>query len=170
MILNFLAGVVNPSCTCIPRQTGACAGETPGGRLLTFAWCGLAVGILTLYIGVRMLAIMPILEAAAAITDEREKEEMLRPAMPVIAPVRVRRLLLPRPVVLFWFFWWIKGNFDVWGTFPRDDFTAVAAGQIHFEGCDRALLEGGRRVMLLSYALIVLSCRPFARCAARWAR
>ena len=25
------------------------------------------------------------------------------------------------PLSVFTFFWWLKGNFDVWGTFPRTD-------------------------------------------------
>ena len=55
---------------------------------------------------------------------------------------------------------WVKGNFDVWGTYPRDDIAVAQSFANTFQGCDRALLEGGRRVMFLSYCMLAIACVP----------
>jgi hypothetical protein len=45
------------------------------------------------------------------------------------------------PCGVFSLFWWIKGNFDVWGTYPRLDISPTES-ILTFEGCDADLLAG----------------------------
>ena len=61
------------------------------------------------------------------------------------------------PLGAFGFFWWIKGNFDVWGTYPRRDIMPDEPIST-FSGCDAALLGGARIVYLVCYAMILVTC------------
>ena len=73
-------------------------------------------------------------------------------------PLAIRGVIIfPIFLSIFLFFWYVKGQFDVWGTFPRDDISPSEPVS-SFSGCDADLLHAARTLLCVSYVVIALTC------------
>ena len=166
-VLNAAFGAVLPAFALYVHHAH---GDKPcdkpiGPWLSTYGWLGLALGNIALFVNIRMLMIQPIMQAAAAIEDERERAAAMAPALPTLSSVGCFSCCCLLPLSIFLFFWWIKGQFDVWGTYPREHISWDEPVAI-FAGCDAQLLGGARALMLLTYVMILGSvCSACCMCA-----
>ena len=159
LMVNFVWGVILPTYAMIiyyKHRDAPC--EKPiAGWLKTYGFVGYIIGILGLWKGLKELALASVLERAARVRDDAAQAEALRVASP-LACVTCCCIV---PLWMFSAIWWLKGNFDVWGTFPRDDISYDEPIGT-FAGCDAGLLNGARTIYLITYAcagvFIVGSC------------
>jgi len=152
--LNAIAGIVLPAVAAYYYTK---FGDRPcskpvAGWLYYYALTSLITGTTGLWINFRQLSILPVVARANALPDGREKDEALATIAVAMGGIGCVSCCVLMPLGVFSFFWWIKGNFDVWGTYPRDDISPDEPFAT-FAGCDRDLLNGGRNIYLATYTL-----------------
>ena len=126
-ILNAAFGIVLPAYALwLYAKHGEAPCETPVGPWLhTFAVVGFLMGGLGLWVNLRMLAIAPTMRYAANLESNEERARALAPALGTLSATGCVSCCCIAPLGVFALYWWIKGNFDVWGTFPRDEYAAA---------------------------------------------
>ena len=134
-IVKFLLGILVPSLSLYTYYTHALlpnGEEVPcdkpvAGWLHTYGSIGVLLGSLNLWMDIRKFQLLPAAERArdevrraAASGDE---EAQLRAAMPMMRDAGAMgcvQCCVVFPLAIFLAGWWVKGNFDVWGTYPRE--------------------------------------------------
>ena len=172
MLASFAIGILVPGLALYTYYSeGAKPCDKPvAGWLWTYGFVGLLLGAISLYTDLKKIQIAPAAAAASAEMQRQrqarraagggqasadDEEAMLRASMPVVQHAGALGCLFcccTLPLGLFYFMWWVKGQFDVWGTYPRPDIRWDEP-MATFEGCDPDLLGGARLVMLASYAV-----------------
>ena len=164
MLFNFAAGVLLPlyalyvyyeDAILIDGRPAPC--DKPIGEwLYVYGMCGLTLGTLGLMNALRMMSVAHIIERAALL-EGQEAKDALAPALPTIAATGCVSCCCQLPLAVFIFIWWVKGNFDVWGTTPLTETSPLTDG-----GCDESLLRGARTVFLITYltlgVFVVMVC------------
>jgi len=153
--LNAIAGIALPA---LAAYNYVAFGDRPcskpvAGWLYTYAMVSFILGCCGLYINVRRLALAPLVTRANALPAGPEKEALLAQVVVATGGVGCLSCCIVLPLSIFSFFWWIKGNFDVWGTFPRDDISLSESIE-SFRGCDESLLNGARTIYMCTYVLM----------------
>jgi len=153
--LNAIAGIALPAMAAYDYIS---FGDRPcskpvAGWLYTYAMVSAILGCAGLYINVRRLALAPLIARANELPPGQEKEASLAQVVVATGGIGCVSCCVVFPMSIFSFFWWLKGNFDVWGTFPRDDISMSESIE-SFRGCDASLLNGARIIYLCTYALM----------------
>ena len=158
LLVNFIVGVLLPTyaLSVYVRYGDRPCDKPVAGWLHTYAMVGFVFGGLSLHLNMKRLSIVAIMEHAQGIDNEAEKQRVLERSVPIVAQVSCLSCCVLFPLGVFNFFWWLKGNFDVWGTYPRDDIGADEPWST-FSGCDSSLLGGARLVFLICYLIIAFS-------------
>ena len=133
--VKFMFGILVPSLSLymyythaiLPNGEEAACDKPVAGWLNTYGTIGILLGLLNLWVDFKKFEMLPAAERAqeqvrqaAARGDE---EAQLRAAMPMVRDAGAMGCLqccVIFPLAIFLGGWWIKGNFDVWGTFPRE--------------------------------------------------
>ena len=166
-LINAAFGLILPLYALyVNSQYGYQPCDKPVASWLSgYGWVGIILGVIGLYINLRMLLLAPIMRQAALVQDEQERAVVMAPALPALSMISCLSCCCLMPLGLGLGMWWLKGNFDVWGTFPRDDISpdeSIAT----FRGCAAPLLHGARFLLLLTYATILTSvCSACCMCA-----
>jgi len=157
-LLNALSGFVLPVlCLYVYYVSGGAPCDKPvAGWLYTYGVLGVLLGVLGVWLQVRNASVAPIVAHAQGLEGDARAAAMA-PAMAVVASNGCIACCCMLPVSTFVCFWWIKGNFDVWGTYPREDISATESIAT-FAGCDATLLNSARGIYLVSYAIILFFC------------
>jgi len=127
---------------------------------------GIFLGALAVYTRITQLSIQPVLEAAKALPPESpEAQEVLRPAAGKIALLTALGCCCQLPLGIFMLVWYIKGNFDVWGTHAAADITRerigavlLATGEARGYGCDPALWHAAKNLLVYTYVTLACAC------------
>ena len=170
-ILNAAFGLIFPLYALyINSQYGDMPCDQPVSTWLSgYGWLGVILGTIGLYINLRMLSLAPIMRQAASVHDEAERAAIMAPALPDLSMISCTSCCCLCPLGLVLGFWWVKGNFDVWSTYPRDDISAEETIAT-FRGCAAPLLNGARLLLMLTYATILTSlCSACCMCAVTFA-
>jgi hypothetical protein len=153
LVFNFFAGLALPIYAYITFSTyGEQQCDMPVANWLwTYAWVGFVTGAVGMYINVSKLMI-----AGTQITalPETDAEQAVAAKVGCLSCLGCCVLL---PLSMFSFFWWFKGNFDVWGTYPRYDIDPNEPIS-SFSGCGAELLGGARLIFIITYVLMGLGC------------
>ena len=156
LVVNFIGGILLPTYALIVyvRYGDRPCDKPIAGWLHTYALAGFCFGGLALHLNMKRLSVSTSLESAS--DDEGERQRVVEHNAPNIAQIACLSCCVLFPLGIFNFFWWVKGNFDVWGTFPKNDITPDEPWST-FSGCDPSLLGGARLVFLICYVLIACS-------------
>ena len=170
MLVNFVIGILVPAyAMVIYLKHGEAPCDKPvAGWLYTFSVVGFTLGCVNLYINLKKLILAPILEHAQTFQDDPDGQvQAIAPAAPVLAQMACLTCCVTVPLGVFQFFWWIKGNFDVWGTYPRYGISPDEPCPFEgCEGCDAHLLGGARSIYFAMYVIIgFVLCSLCAVCA-----
>jgi len=162
MGMSLLMGILLPSFAayCYLRYGNLPCDKPVGGWLYTYAMVGLILGVCQLYVNCVQLARAQRLAAAASLPDSPRRQAAAVDVFATDHSVACLTCCVTLPLGIFQFLWWIKGNFDVWGTYPRDNISSMegpVGGAVTFEGCERDLLNSARLIYIASYIVIGIS-------------
>lgn len=175
LVFNFLSGILIPVLalygyysTLLPSGEEAPCDKPVAPWLWTYGAVGLFLGIVVLLMDLKSVELGAQAEEVAAelrrqersshgadVDAEEQAMAQARVAMPVVAGAGAMGCLgccCALPMGIFLTFWWIKGNFDVWGTYPREAISWDES-MATFRGCDPSLHSAASRVLLITYLL-----------------
>lgn len=172
MFVSFAIGILVPglalkvyySSAILPDGAEKPCDRPVAGWLATYGYVGLLLGALSLYSDIKNFQLAPAAAAASAELQRQQQagggrvhdeEAVLRASLPVVQQAGALGCLwccCTFPLGVFYFAWWVKGQFDVWGTYANPDISWDQSMET-FRGCDPDLLGGARMVMLVSYLI-----------------
>ena len=127
MGMSLLMGILLPgfAAYCYLRYGNLPCDKPVGGWLYTYAMVGLILGVCQLYVNCVQLARAQRLAAAASLPDSPRRQAAAVDVFATDHSVACLTCCVTLPLGIFQFLWWIKGNFDVWGTYPRDNISSM---------------------------------------------
>ena len=160
--LNVVSGIILPYMAYYYYlQYGDRMCSKPvAGWLYTYAMVSATTGIIGLWANFKQLGAIAQLQRAQALPEGPEKEQATAEAMITFGSIGCIVCCILFPLGVFSFFWWVKGNFDVWGTYPRTDIRPDEPWA-DFKGCDADLLNAARTIYFWTYGIILFSCFSF---------
>jgi hypothetical protein len=152
--LNSVVGLLLPAYAYATYwQYGSRPCDQPvAGWLSTYALLGFAIGTTGLCMRAQAAALRSSVQRAEGLRGEA-RAEALMPAVGATGTIGCAACCCHLPLHVINVFWWISGNFAVWGTAKRTDISADEPVST-FKGCDAELLQGARNVYVATYIIL----------------